>query len=216
MAEMVKFYGSRGSPFSNRVNVALKLKAVEYKYYEEDLKNKSASLLKYNPIHKKVPTFVHNEKPVSESLVILEYIDETWKTHPILPQHPYERAQARFWSRFIEDKVVPTAWKAFWVKEERKKALEEVSEYLEILEKELKGRYFGGESIGLVDITGNFIAQWIPAVQELVGVEILTEAKFPKLCKWSHDFATHPMIKEVSPSKEELIALFKSRLNTTN
>ncbi|XP_062095442.1 probable glutathione S-transferase [Humulus lupulus] len=216
MGDEVKLYGVRRSAYSNRVDVALKLKGVEYKYYEEDLKNKSGSLLKYNPIHKKIPAFVHNEKPLAESLVILEYIDETWNTHPFLPQHPYERAQARFWSRFIDDKVGPTTLKVLWVKEERKKALEEVTEYLEFLEKELKGKYFGGESIGMVDIVGNFIAQWIPALQELVGVEILTEEKFPKLCKWSHDFATHPVIKEASPSKEELIALFKPRLNPAN
>ncbi|KAM6574412.1 probable glutathione S-transferase [Cannabis sativa] len=216
MGEEVKLYGARGSPFSNRVNIALKLKGVEYKYYEEDLKNKSTSLLKYNPIHKKVPAFVHNGKPLAESLVILEYIDETWKTHPILPQHPYERAQARFWSRFIDDKIVTTTIKVVKVKEEQKNALEEVSEYLEILEKELKEKYFGGESIGMVDLAGNFIAQWIPTIEELMGVEILTEAKFPKLCKWSHDFATHPVVKEVSPSKEELVAIFKPRWSPTN
>jgi glutathione S-transferase len=216
MGEEVKLYGARGSPFSNRVNIALKLKGVEYKYYEEDLKNKSTSLLKYNPIHKKVPAFVHNGKPLAESLVILEYIDETWKTHPILPQHPYERAQARFWSRFIDDKIVTTTIKVVKVKEEQKNALEEVSEYLEILEKELKDKYFGGERIGMVDLAGNFIAQWIPTIEELMGVEILTEAKFPKLCKWSHDFGTHPVVKEVSPSKEELVAIFKPRWSPTN
>ncbi|KAM6550804.1 hypothetical protein CsatB_000612 [Cannabis sativa] len=216
MGEEVKLYGARGSPFSNRVNIALKLKGVEYKYYEEDLKNKSTSLLKYNPIHKKVPAFVHNGKPLAESLVILEYIDEIWKTHPILPQHPYERAQARFWSRFIDDKIVTTTIKVVKVKEEQQNALEEVSEYLEILEKELKEKYFGGESIGMVDLAGNFIAQWIPTIEELMGVEILTEAKFPKLCKWSHDFAAHPVVKEVSPSKEELVAIFKPRWSPTN
>ncbi|KAF4401616.1 hypothetical protein G4B88_001810 [Cannabis sativa] len=217
MGEEVKLYGARGSPFSDRVNIALKLKGVEYKYFEENyLNNKSTSLLKYNPIHKKVPTFVHNEKPIAESLVIFEYIDETWKTHPILPQHPYERAQARFWSYFIDDKIVPTTLKVVKAKEERKNTLEELSEYLEMLEKELKDKYVGGEGIGMVDIAGNFIAQWIPTTKELVGVDILTEAKFPKLYQWSWDFATHPAIKEVSPSKEEIIAIFKPRLNATN
>ncbi|XP_062095423.1 probable glutathione S-transferase [Humulus lupulus] len=216
MGEEVELYGVTGSPFTSRVNIALKLKGIEYKYYEEDMKNKSASLLKYNPVHKKIPAFVHNEKPIAESLVILEYIDETWKIHPILPEDPYERAQARFWAHFIDDKIVPTAWKVFWVKEEQKKASEEVSEYLELLEKELKGKYFGGESIGLVDIAGNFIAQWLPIFQQLMGIEILTETKFPKLYKWTHDFATHPLVKEASLPEEVLMAMCKLRLNTTS
>ncbi|XP_062095435.1 probable glutathione S-transferase [Humulus lupulus] len=214
MGEEVKLYGNWASPFSCRVDIALKLKGVEYRYYEEDLKNKSASLLEYNPIHKKVPAFVHNEKPLAESLVILEYIEETWKTNPIFPQDLYERAQARFWTRFIDDKIVPTLREA-WVKEDREKEAKEASEYLEFLEKELKGKYFGGESIGVVDIAGNVIAQWLPIFQQLMGIEIMTETKFPKLCKWSHDFATHPVIKEASPSKEDLIAFYKPQLSTS-
>ncbi|XP_062095422.1 probable glutathione S-transferase [Humulus lupulus] len=214
MGEEVKVYGHWRSPFSRGVDIALKLKGVEYKYYEEDLSNKSASLLKYNPIHKKVPTFVHNEKPLAESLVILEYIDDTWKSHPILPQDPYQRACVRFWARFIDDKVIPTLWKAIWVKEEQERTLEEVIGYLEFLEKELKDKYFGGESIGLLDIVAIFIAHWVPVFQQLVGIEILTETKFPKLCKWSHDFVTHDVVIKILPLKEDIIAFFIPRLDT--
>ena len=105
MAEEVKLYGFWVSPFSCRVDIALKLKGVEYKNFEEDLSNKSPDLIRYNPIHKKIPVLVHNEKPIPESLVIVEYIDETWKGHSILPQDPYERAQARFLARFFDEKV---------------------------------------------------------------------------------------------------------------
>lgn len=105
MAEEVKFFGAWGSPFSRRVGIALKLKGVDFKCHEEDLSDKSTSLIKYNPIHKKVPVLVHDEKPLAESLVILEYIDETWQNCPLLPKDPYERAHARFWARFVDEKV---------------------------------------------------------------------------------------------------------------
>jgi glutathione S-transferase len=104
--EEVKLFGMVGSPIVVRVDIALNLKGVEYKFVEEKKGNFSDTLIKYNPIYKKVPVLVHNDKPISESLVILEYIDEIWKQNPILPSDPHKRALARFWSKFIDDKVI--------------------------------------------------------------------------------------------------------------
>ncbi|KAK7339747.1 hypothetical protein VNO77_20431 [Canavalia gladiata] len=207
--EEVTLYGVVGSPFVHKVQIALKLKGVEYKYVEDNLINKSDVLLKYNPVYKKVPVLVHNGKPICESSVIVEYIDETWKNNPILPSDPYQRAMARFWSKFIDDKCVAPAWKSVFMvdEKEREKAAEELFEALKFLEDELKNKYFGGDEIGLVDMAAVFL----PIVQEIAGFQVFTNEKFPKLYKWSKDFHEHPLVKPLLPPKDQLFAYFEAR-----
>ncbi|KAF3449040.1 hypothetical protein FNV43_RR09764 [Rhamnella rubrinervis] len=201
----VKVFGVQGSPFSCRVEIALKLKGVDFEYFEENLANKSPLLLKYNPVYKKVPTFVHNGNPLAESLVILEYIDETWTNFPLLPNNPYQRARARFLSKFIDDKCFPSVGKALWARDDK-----EAKENLKFLENELNGKkFFGGDTVGLVDIAGTCIAFWLPAIEEAVGAKLLTAKEFPKLCKWSHDYVNHPVVKEKLPPRDLLIAYFR-------
>ncbi|XXG50613.1 hypothetical protein AAC387_Pa02g4587 [Persea americana] len=91
----VKVLGAFISCFAYRVEWVLLHKGIKYEYIEEDLQNKSPLLLKCNP--------------VMESHIILEYIDETWKENALLPEDPFERAKARFWSKFADEKCLCSA-----------------------------------------------------------------------------------------------------------
>ena len=106
MADEVILLGYWRSTFGVRTRIALEEKDIKFGYREQDLFNKSALLLEMNPVHKKIPVLIHNGKPVCESFIQVEYIDETWAgKNPLLPSDPYQRAQAKFWGDFI-DKMV--------------------------------------------------------------------------------------------------------------
>eukprot|EP00268_Persea_americana_P046643 TRINITY_DN4812_c0_g1_i4.p1 TRINITY_DN4812_c0_g1~~TRINITY_DN4812_c0_g1_i4.p1 ORF type:complete len:145 (+),score=17.19 TRINITY_DN4812_c0_g1_i4:278-712(+) len=140
MADTVVVLGTWNSMFSNRVRIALLEKGVEYEYKEEDLLNKSPLLLESNPIHKKIPVLIHNERPICESLIIVQYIDETWnKTSPLMPGDPFERANLRFWGDFIDKKIYDCGTRILWKgkEEDRDEAKRELIECLKVLEGEL-------------------------------------------------------------------------------
>ncbi|XP_019186993.1 PREDICTED: probable glutathione S-transferase [Ipomoea nil] len=217
MAE-VKVLGHWASAFSASVEIALKLKGVEYEFIQEDLPNKTPLLLKSNPVYKKIPVLLHNGNPLPESLIIVEYIDDTFPGTPILPKDPYERALARFWAKFIDDKFFTAAKKVLVTKgeaEEQEKGKEEVCEALKILDSELKKKKFlGGETIGLADLAANFIALWMGVFEEVLGVEMgVTEEKFPHLCRWKEDFLNCDVIKKTLPPRDKLFAFHNKRYN---
>ncbi|XP_042507845.1 probable glutathione S-transferase [Macadamia integrifolia] len=213
MAEEVKVMGMWISPFSRRVELALKLKGVPYEYIKEDLANKSPLLLKYNPIHKKIPVLLHNENIIIESIVILEYIEETWEGYSLLPEDPYQRALARFWVKFIDEKCAPAVWIACWSEgKEQEKAMEEAWEHLRTLENELKGKkFFGGETIGFVDIAANSIAFGVGIFEEVTGTKLLDKEKLPILCRWIEEFLSCEVVKECLPPREESLKYFQAR-----
>lgn len=102
----VKLLGTWACPYVNRAQLALKIKCIGHEFIEDIPYNKSEMLLKYNPVHKKIPVLIHADKPVSESLIIVQYIDDAWATGlSILPSDAYDRALARFWAAYIDDKV---------------------------------------------------------------------------------------------------------------
>ncbi|KAE8696549.1 Bifunctional inhibitor/lipid-transfer protein/seed storage 2S albumin superfamily protein isoform 1 [Hibiscus syriacus] len=95
--------------------------------------------------------------------------------------------------------------------EEREKAMEEVRECLKELESVLDGkRFIVGETIGLVDISTNFIAFWLRCIQEVSGLDFMNAEQFPLLIKWCEEFVSCNVVKEHMPPRDKLITFMKN------
>ncbi|CAN1800926.1 Glutathione S-transferase U28 [Linum perenne] len=179
------------SPFSARVKIALAEKGVtNYESRHEDVHNKSSLLMEMNPATNQIPVLIHNNKPISDSLVIIHYIDEFWNhdSHlSLLPSHPYHRARARFWADYTSK--VPTFHLGFglWKSNEEKvkeASRKEMCEMLENLQEELGEKsYFGGDKFGFVDIALIPFHSFFYTFEKVGGMDIVNG--FPKLMEWA-------------------------------
>ena len=98
--------------------------------------------------------------------------------------------------------------------EEKQKAIESAQESLAFLEKEIKGKkYFGGESIGYLDLAIGWIPLWIAVMEEVGEMKLLETEKFPFLHKWSQIFMDLPPVKECLPAREALLEYSHASIN---
>ncbi|CAN6288977.1 unnamed protein product [Urochloa humidicola] len=217
-ASGVRVIGLWPSPYVIRVLIALKLKGVEYEFVEEVVGRKSELLLKSNPVHKKIPVLLHHGKPISESLVIVQYIDEVWSSGggapaAILPADPYTRALHRFWAQYIDDKF-PSAIRTLRATDaaagDKEQAAEQLSAALQLLDEAFvklsQGkRYFGGESVGYLDIALVSHVGWVKAVEKMAEVSVLDKAKVPNLVAWADRLCAHPAVADAIPDADKFV-----------
>ncbi|XP_042419363.1 probable glutathione S-transferase GSTU6 isoform X2 [Zingiber officinale] len=202
-AEDMKVLGDPLSPFVIRVLIALRLKRVEYEFVEVQLTEpKSDILVKSNPVYKMVPVLLHRGKPICESAVIVQYIDEEWSddggSSSILPADPFDRAIARFWTVYMDDK-------------EAAKVTElagQIRQVLGLLEQAFtecgKGKgFFGGDAVSYLDIAlGSFLG-WIMALEKGKSVKLLDAEELPPLAGWAERFLAEESVKGLVPDADE-------------
>uniref|UniRef100_A0A2P2IS43 glutathione transferase n=1 Tax=Rhizophora mucronata TaxID=61149 RepID=A0A2P2IS43_RHIMU len=193
------------SAFAARVKIALEEKGVKYEIKEQNVFDKGPLLLEMNPVHKMIPVLIHNGKPICESLIILEYIDEVWHGRsPLLPSDPYQRYQARFWVDFIEKKVNPNR-KMLWMEEGEKQveAKRGLIESLRTLEGELgEEPYFGGETIGFVDVALVPFTSWFYTLEICGNFSI--EAECPKIIAWMNRCMQRESVSKSLPDPKKV------------
>jgi glutathione S-transferase len=102
---MLTLYDFGNSVCCQKVRVTLVEKGLSWEARRVDLfktEQYDPTYLKLNP-KGVVPTLVHDGRPIIESTLICEYLDETFPEPPLMPRDPAGRARMRVWSKFVDE-----------------------------------------------------------------------------------------------------------------
>ncbi|HEX7666941.1 MAG TPA: glutathione S-transferase family protein [Polyangiaceae bacterium] len=152
-------------PYVERSRIVLGEKNVPYEIAFVDLKNKPQWLLDISP-RGKVPVLLVDDKPVFESTVINELLEELYPEPRLFPKEPFARAEARAWIVFCNDVLMMPNFEMVMAStaEARAKAKETLVGALGRVEKQLEksgGKFFFGDDFGLVDcVYAPFLARF--------------------------------------------------------
>ncbi len=100
----LELYHGRASTCSKKVRLVLYEKRLAFRSHLLNLQKFEhllPSYLELNP-NGVVPTLVHRGRPVVESNVIIEYLEDAFPETPLVPSDPYERARMRVMTRFAD------------------------------------------------------------------------------------------------------------------
>ena len=108
---MLKLYHNPISTCSQKVRFVLAEKGLAYETHELDLiagDQHQDWYVKLNPKHV-VPTIEHDGRVLTESSLIIQYLDGLSESNPLTPADPYERYRLGKWTRLVDEEVHPNA-----------------------------------------------------------------------------------------------------------
>ncbi len=113
---MIELYTHPQSPCAQKVRIVLAEKSLEWEKHHVSLPDKEnlrPEYLKLNPLGV-VPTLVDDGKPVIESSIICEFLDDKYPDPGLRPGGPHKISQMRFWMKHIDNKLHPSCGALQW------------------------------------------------------------------------------------------------------
>ena len=189
-------------PFVERSRIVLEEKGLPYELTLIDLQCKPEWFLAISP-RGKVPVLLVDDRPVFESMVINELLEELYPEKRMFPRDPFERAVARAWIVFCNDVINPASFAlAFTAKteQERDAARAALTDAFGKVEQQLatrsEGEFFLGGAFGLVDAAyAPFFDRWLaltPQDDPLV--------RYPALSAYARALDAYPAVKAAQPA----------------
>lgn len=113
---LITLYTHMMSPCAQKVRIVLAEKSLDWVAHTIDLQNKENLepwYLALNPLGV-VPTLVHEDKPIIESSIICEYLEDSFPHPSLRPVSPHATAMMRFWLKHIDIKLHPSCGALQW------------------------------------------------------------------------------------------------------
>ena len=182
---MITLYNAARCPYAARARIVLAEKGIEVEVVEIDLSDRPAWLYEKNPTGR-VPVIEEDGgRPVPESVVIMEFLEERYPEPPLLPPDHADRAAVR--CLIFRDDQLTDPYYAFRRGEEG--AREELDAALGRLDAMLTEQpYLGGAEYGLADIA---YVPWLLRARDMLGVEL---DDFPAVVDWLGRLEERPAI----------------------
>jgi len=209
MAHCLKLVSFDICPYVERSRIVLLEKGVAHEVEFIDLAHKPAWFLEVSPMGR-VPVLILDDRPVFESMIINELLEELYPEPALFPEDPIARAQARGWIVFANDVVMPgsgagmTAVAGGATGDALAKPLAALRDGLAKLERQLGrggGPFFLGNTFSLADASyAPFLRRW--RIVEGWGVpEARLLGSFPAVSAWADAVLSRPSVVKAEPDE---------------
>lgn len=198
-------------PYVQRAAIALAEKGVPFRRRDVDLAHKPGWFLAVSPLGR-TPVLLVGDRPVFESAVILDYLDEA--VAPALhPADPLERAEHRAWIAFASA-VLDDIARLYAAPDEPAlvNARTRLADHLGRVEERLLAEpWFDGQAFSLVDAAFGPVFRYLDAF-ERIGLDGWLDGR-PKLVRWRHALALRPSVRDAVDASypDRLMAFLEAR-----
>jgi glutathione S-transferase len=131
---------------------------------------------------------VDGEAVVYESAIINEYLDEKYPDVPLMPKDPLARSRVRIWVDYCNTRLQHAGGKIAHDYEVEKSSAE-LKEYLQTLNREMRGRDFIAGEYSLADIT------YIPFFVRRERYKATIDDNLPYLKGWMDRLLSRPVVR---------------------
>ncbi|CAE7479473.1 GSTU19 [Symbiodinium natans] len=159
-----------------------------------------------------LPALDNGGEHVYDSIVLLEYVHETFSGPPLLPTSPFARAKVRLWSKHVDLHIVPNYERllAAHDAEARAMAREDLLQSLALFEAAMaplaKGPFFLGDDFSMADVV--LAPWWQRMCSVLRAYRKFDPSAFSRLQVWFEAVEGRPCFARTALDPEKLIEEF--------